>query len=186
VAAERSDAGRFIVHADEMLTAFIELQAAIHSQLELGWSIGKSLLTIWVKPVGVGAASQRLIPTGERSGLRTRIAATVNASLFARMKGWPPFSNSTQREKKIANKKIIWLKMSASRIVRKRASHRLRSFKRLTCNLHRFIQPMVNQYHANNDNHKKDHFKRSNDAACLALICHALSGANTLSSIRLI
>jgi len=29
VAAERSDSGRFIVHADEMLTAFSELQAAI-------------------------------------------------------------------------------------------------------------------------------------------------------------
>jgi hypothetical protein len=33
VAAEREDAGRFIVHADEMLTAFLELQAAIHRQL---------------------------------------------------------------------------------------------------------------------------------------------------------
>ena len=29
VAAEREDARRFIVHADEMLTAFLELQAAI-------------------------------------------------------------------------------------------------------------------------------------------------------------
>ncbi len=36
VAAERQDAGRFIVHADEVLTAFMELQAAIHRQLELG------------------------------------------------------------------------------------------------------------------------------------------------------
>ena len=35
VAAEREDAGRFIVHADEMLTAFMELQAAIHLQFEL-------------------------------------------------------------------------------------------------------------------------------------------------------
>jgi hypothetical protein len=35
-AAEREDAGRFIVHADEMITAFLELQAAIHRQLELG------------------------------------------------------------------------------------------------------------------------------------------------------
>jgi hypothetical protein len=32
VAAERSDAGRFIVHADEKLTAFLELQAAIRKQ----------------------------------------------------------------------------------------------------------------------------------------------------------
>jgi hypothetical protein len=31
VAAEREDAGRFIVHADEVLTAFMELQAAIRA-----------------------------------------------------------------------------------------------------------------------------------------------------------
>jgi hypothetical protein len=36
VAAEREDAGRFIVHADEVLTAFMELQAAIQRQLEIG------------------------------------------------------------------------------------------------------------------------------------------------------
>jgi hypothetical protein len=29
VAAERSDARRFVVHADEKLTAFLELEAAI-------------------------------------------------------------------------------------------------------------------------------------------------------------
>jgi hypothetical protein len=34
VAAERSDAGRFIVHADEMPTAFLELHAAIHRRFE--------------------------------------------------------------------------------------------------------------------------------------------------------
>jgi len=42
VAAEREDAGRFIVHAEERLTAFLELQAAIHRQLEPGmnyWEI---------------------------------------------------------------------------------------------------------------------------------------------------
>jgi hypothetical protein len=38
------------------------------------------------KPVGVGAASQRLIPTGERSGLQTHIAATESVTLCARMK----------------------------------------------------------------------------------------------------
>jgi hypothetical protein len=32
VAAQREDAGRFIVHADEVLTAFMELQAEIHRQ----------------------------------------------------------------------------------------------------------------------------------------------------------
>jgi hypothetical protein len=40
VAAEREDAGRFIVHADEMLIASLELQAAIHRRFELE-SIGK-------------------------------------------------------------------------------------------------------------------------------------------------
>jgi hypothetical protein len=35
VAAERSDAGRFIVHSHDMPTAFLELQAAIHRQFEL-------------------------------------------------------------------------------------------------------------------------------------------------------
>jgi hypothetical protein len=35
VAAARSDSGRFIVQSDEMLTAFLELQAAIHRQFEL-------------------------------------------------------------------------------------------------------------------------------------------------------
>jgi hypothetical protein len=36
VAAERENAGRFIVHADEMLTAFVELHTAIHRQFKLG------------------------------------------------------------------------------------------------------------------------------------------------------
>jgi len=35
VAAEREDAGRFIVYADDMRIAFLELQTAIHRQLEL-------------------------------------------------------------------------------------------------------------------------------------------------------
>jgi hypothetical protein len=36
------------------------------------------------KPDGVGAVSQRLIPTGERSGLLTHIAATESVSLCVR------------------------------------------------------------------------------------------------------
>jgi hypothetical protein len=36
VAAEREDAGRFIVHGDEMLTAFLALREAIDRQGELG------------------------------------------------------------------------------------------------------------------------------------------------------
>jgi len=42
---------------------------------------GRELLTISAKPDGVGAASQRLIPTGERSGLLTGIVTTENGSL---------------------------------------------------------------------------------------------------------
>jgi len=38
------------------------------------------------KADGVGAVSQRLIPTGERSGLLTRIAATESGSLCGPMK----------------------------------------------------------------------------------------------------
>ena len=36
VVAERQDFGRFIVHSDEMRTAFLELEAAIHRRFELG------------------------------------------------------------------------------------------------------------------------------------------------------
>ena len=39
-----------------------------------------------LKPVGIGAASERLIPIGERSGLQTRIATTESVSLCVRMK----------------------------------------------------------------------------------------------------
>jgi hypothetical protein len=35
VAAERGDAVRFIVHSDEMLTAFVELESAISCRAEL-------------------------------------------------------------------------------------------------------------------------------------------------------
>jgi hypothetical protein len=36
VAAEREDAGRFIVHAHDMPTAFLELRATIHRKLRSG------------------------------------------------------------------------------------------------------------------------------------------------------
>jgi hypothetical protein len=42
-------------------------------------NIGKSLVIASAKAVGVGAATQRLIPAGERSSLLTRIAAKINA-----------------------------------------------------------------------------------------------------------
>jgi hypothetical protein len=40
VAAERSNAGRFIVHPDEMFIAFSELEAAIDHQFEPEYSDG--------------------------------------------------------------------------------------------------------------------------------------------------
>lgn len=36
MAAERSDAGRFIVHADQELPAFLELESAIKANLSVG------------------------------------------------------------------------------------------------------------------------------------------------------
>ncbi len=75
MAAERENAGRFVVQGDEMLTAFLELQAMIHRRIRVGWSIRKSSPTISATPDGVGAVAQRLILTGERSGLLTRIAS---------------------------------------------------------------------------------------------------------------
>jgi hypothetical protein len=44
-------------------------------------------LIISAKPVGVGAALQPWVPTGERSGLLTHIATTESVSLCVRMKG---------------------------------------------------------------------------------------------------
>jgi hypothetical protein len=49
------------------------------------------------KPVGVGAAFQVWIPTGEQSSLRTRITATESASLCVLMKNSPRLSNSNRR-----------------------------------------------------------------------------------------
>jgi hypothetical protein len=40
------------------------------------FGIGKSSLTISARPDGVGAVSQRLIPTGEQSGLRMHTVTT--------------------------------------------------------------------------------------------------------------
>jgi len=41
-AAERENGGCFIVHADEMRTAFLELQDAIHRRLSLRWKVMRS------------------------------------------------------------------------------------------------------------------------------------------------
>ena len=38
-------------------------------------NINQEGLTISARPIGIGVVSQRLMPTGERSGLQTRIAS---------------------------------------------------------------------------------------------------------------
>jgi hypothetical protein len=58
----------------------------VEEQRKVQGSAGKSSLTISAKQDGVGAASQRLIPTGERSSLLTHIATTESVSLCERMK----------------------------------------------------------------------------------------------------
>jgi len=60
----------------------------VSAQLEVGnlrreWSTIPKLKIISAKPVGVEAASQRLIPTGKRSGLLTHSAATESGSSAA-------------------------------------------------------------------------------------------------------
>jgi len=91
VAAERSDAGRFIVHADQELPAFLELESAIKTHrhnhdcpanrgpkpdAELGDYRGQSEQS----GLELGPASQPSIPTGERSGLLTDIVTTGSRS----------------------------------------------------------------------------------------------------------
>jgi hypothetical protein len=42
------DGKRFVVRADEKLTVFLELESAIHRQLELGWSaVSESSLRVF-------------------------------------------------------------------------------------------------------------------------------------------
>ena len=57
MAAERSDAGRFIVHADEMVTAFLELQAAIHRRFELRWKVVRELHVLLSAQIKIGHAT---------------------------------------------------------------------------------------------------------------------------------
>ena len=57
----------------------------------------KKAPTISRKPVGVGATCQRLIPTGEQSGLQTHIAVTESGSLGTPMKSWLRFGNWNRR-----------------------------------------------------------------------------------------
>jgi hypothetical protein len=42
VDAHRDDGRRFVVRADEKLTAFVELQAASHRRFELRWKVIRS------------------------------------------------------------------------------------------------------------------------------------------------
>jgi hypothetical protein len=60
-------------------------------------ALGNSSPTISAKPVGVGAASQRLILAGEQSGLLTHIAATESRFVCELMKSSRRFWNSNRR-----------------------------------------------------------------------------------------
>jgi hypothetical protein len=62
------------------------LQKLAYSPLHLEKLFGKLSLTISAKPVGVGAVFERLIPTGERSGLQTHTAVMESVSLSSLMK----------------------------------------------------------------------------------------------------
>ena len=53
---------------------------------DAGGSTGNNRLTSSAKSGWSWAVSQRLIPTGKQSGLRTRIAATESVSLCTLMK----------------------------------------------------------------------------------------------------
>jgi len=64
------------VHADERLTAFLELQAAIVVNSNSDEILGNNRRQISAKPDGVGAAFRPLIVRRGQSGLQTRIAAT--------------------------------------------------------------------------------------------------------------
>ena len=85
VAAERSDAGRFIVHADQELAAFLELESAIQTHRhnhecdcpEPDEVLGDHRWQSQQCRLELGAVSQRLIPTGKRFGLLTRTATTA-------------------------------------------------------------------------------------------------------------
>jgi hypothetical protein len=47
VAAERSDAGRFIVHADQELPAFLELESAIQTDRDIMSAIARNRMKNW-------------------------------------------------------------------------------------------------------------------------------------------
>ena len=72
----------------ELCRIIWHLGSGIHLNSCTGWKNFikdfRRMLTS-AKPVGVGAVFQRLIPTGERSGLLTHIATTESVSLCARL-----------------------------------------------------------------------------------------------------
>jgi hypothetical protein len=79
-AAERSDAGRFIVHSDQELAAFLELESAIQIAVRkrMNWEIIADDLSRagWSWSCVPAVDSE-----GERSGLLTHTATTEGASL---------------------------------------------------------------------------------------------------------
>jgi hypothetical protein len=62
------------------------LRAKDNARLRLAFALQKLVSYLSAKPVGVGAASQPWIATGERSGLLTHTAMTESVSLCVLMK----------------------------------------------------------------------------------------------------
>src|SRR5256885_7789872 len=75
-AAEREDAGRSIVHADQMRTAFLELQAAVHRRFEPQMEIHAYLHVLLSPQIKIDHAT---------AWMRTRVCVSfmLRASLLA-------------------------------------------------------------------------------------------------------
>ena len=55
--AHRDDRKRFVVRADEKLTAFLELHAAIHRRFELRWKVVRELHVLLSAQIKIGHAT---------------------------------------------------------------------------------------------------------------------------------
>jgi hypothetical protein len=80
-AAEREDARRFIVRADEILTAFLELQRAIHE-------FAVSLTSWWPR---------RSVRADEKLTAFVELESTILRSRLFQLTGWRSFCQTRRR-----------------------------------------------------------------------------------------
>ena len=86
---------RMVKHQNpEKFNAFVNAAGGVWCRRE---GLGNHRRQSQQSPLKLAAAFQRLIPTGERSGLPTRTATMESVSLCVRMKSWQLLSNSNQR-----------------------------------------------------------------------------------------